>query len=750
MGLLTDIAGGAIQELSKSFGVTRLTPPNQAVAKEAGEGPGWNLGGGLAVALRSFNSYNSKSEQLNAYMDWVYGAVRAIAEDAASTDLQLYVNRGSTKNATLHSKMIYSRKWAREYGRKQIDITYVNKMGRTVKATVAQLEEIENHKLLDLLHKPNPAQTKNEFLEFTFTNLELTGESFWLKERNNLGVVIGLWPLNPSKMEHKVKDGRLVGWVYHNNGKRIPIEPTEIVQHKYTDPTNMWRGMGVVKAAARAIDTDTQSADYNRRFFANNGRIDAALQTKDELSNESFERMKQEWNDIYGGVYNAHKIAILEGGLEYKPLAITQKEMDFLESRKFNRDQILALFRVSATILGISENVNRSNAEAGEAVFAKRVLLPKLERLTSNITENLAPDFDSKLIVSFANPVPEDKEFILKERESSINKYRTINEIRAELGDEPLAGGDELYVPINSVPLSFAAATDTGSGGDDSTVNNSLRGKKKVLKRKSLYNTDDERIKIGEAIAARVDKAARSYEKKFVKATRGEFNRQKKEVLDNIERLYTPKSFKTKGIEDLMFNRQTARDRLYAALIPPYKGQVQTAGDQASILIGLDGIDMEDPHVTNYFNSHVNKVSKVVNDETEKQLRATLAIGINEGESIEELAARVTNVYGAAAGFRAERIARTESIHAGGFASNEAWRQSGEVDAKEWYTTQDELVCDYCASMDGTKIGLGDTYFDKGDELEVSGANPLKLSYEDIEHPPLHSNCRCIELPILS
>lgn len=464
MSLLTDIAGGAIAEVAKSFGVARINPgASEKAAPMSAEGPGWNLGGSLQAAIRSFNNYSDRQSQLNAYMDWVYGAVRAIAEDAASTDLQLYVNRGSTKNATLHSKMIYSRKWAKQYATKTVDISYYNQKGILVKASVNQLQEIENHKLLDLLHKPNGAQTKNEFLEFTFTNLELTGESFWLKERNNLGVVIALWPLNPAKMEHKVTGTTLDGWVYHNNGKRIPIDATEIIQHKYTDPSNIWRGMGVVKAAARAIDTDTQSADYNRRFFANNGRIDAALQTKDELSDESFKRMKTEWNDVYGGVINAHKIAILEGGLEYKPLAITQKEMDFLESRKFNRDQILALFRVSATILGISENVNRSNAEAGEAVFAKRVLLPKLERLTSNITENLAPDFDSKLIVSFANPVPEDKEFILKERESAINKYRTINEIRAELGDEPLPGGNDLYVPINSVPLSFAAATDPGT-----------------------------------------------------------------------------------------------------------------------------------------------------------------------------------------------------------------------------------------------------------------------------------------------
>jgi HK97 family phage portal protein len=472
MGLLSEIATETIGQLRRGFGANVV-----AKAANSPEGPGWSMATSLSSAIRNFNSYSSRQSQLNAYVDWVYGAVRAIAEDAASVDLELYVNRGSTKNAVIASKMIYNKQFAKRYATKHVDISYYNTKGIMVKANVSQLEEIENHQLLDLLAKPNDAQTKTEFLEFTFTHLELTGEAFWLKERNAQGVVVKLWPLNPTYMEEKVKGTELEGWVYHNNGKRIPIETTEIVHHKYTDPNNMWRGMGVVKAAARAVDTDTQSADYNRRFFANNGRIDAALQTATELSDESFARMKQEWNDTYGGVANAHKIAILEGGLEYKPLNLSQKEMDFLESRKFNRDQILALFRVSASILGISENVNRSNAEAAEYGFGKRVLRPKLERLTTNITENLAVDFDSKLLVSFVDPVPEDKEFNLKRRESELNKYRTVNEIRAELGDEPITGGDELYVPFNSVPLSYLSQTSTPA--DDATK--AAGSKKKVL-----------------------------------------------------------------------------------------------------------------------------------------------------------------------------------------------------------------------------------------------------------------------------
>lgn len=187
-----------------------------------------------------------------------------------------------------------------------------------------------------------------------------------------------------------------------------------------------------------------------------------------------------------------------------------------------------------------------------------------------------------------------------------------------------------------------------------------------------------------------------------------------------------------------------------ARFVPIYRDVVNTIGNEAAILVGLNAIDLDDPHVQRYFDKRTTKVAKAVNNETEKQLRATLKEGISAGESIEELTARVNSVYGAAAGFRAERIARTESIHAGGFASNEAWRQSGVVEGKEWFTAKDELVCPYCADMDGKAIKLDERYFDKGDELEVEDANPLKFDFEAIEHPPLHNNCRCIELPILS
>lgn len=204
-----------------------------------------------------------------------------------------------------------------------------------------------------------------------------------------------------------------------------------------------------------------------------------------------------------------------------------------------------------------------------------------------------------------------------------------------------------------------------------------------------------------------------------------------------------------RAITGPLFDKDKNLKRLIALFAPVYDDQVREAGQEAMLLVGVAGFDYEDPNITRFITTRNNKVSKGIDDETDKQLRAELTEGLASGESIQELSARVEKVYGAAAGFRAERIARTETIRANNFASEEAWRQSGVVEAKEWFTAKDERVCPFCGPMDGRIVKLGDRYFDKGSEMEGADGSTLKLDYEAIETPPLHSNCRCTLLPVL-
>lgn len=185
-------------------------------------------------------------------------------------------------------------------------------------------------------------------------------------------------------------------------------------------------------------------------------------------------------------------------------------------------------------------------------------------------------------------------------------------------------------------------------------------------------------------------------------------------------------------------------------LYPLYVAHLKDAGEYAGLLVGLAQFDMDSPAIQAFLSERGRKVSKDINDETDKQLRATLAEGINQGDSIDELAARVEQVYGAAAGYRAERIARTEARRTATQGEIEAWDQSGVVEAKEWFTAKDERVCEFCGPMDGQIVDeLRGHYFEQGTSYTGSSGGTLKLDYEDIEGPPLHVSCRCDLLPVL-
>lgn len=432
------------------------------------------------------HKYTSQREQLKSYVDWVYAAASAIAQDAATIDLRAYANRSGKPNGKIAHNLVYQPHVLRSLFKRNVN-------GKKA------LEELDNHILLDLLESPNPVQDGDTFKEMTFLHLLLAGESFWYKEPGTLGRPKALWPMMPYAMKETVTNRVISKWTYRIGAEDVDFDTSEIVHIKLTDPNNLYRGTGVVRAAARAINSGAAAQDWNENFFLNSARPDLALETEGTLSEQVRERLREQWDDRYKGTRNAHKVAVLEGGLKLNRINMTNKEMDFLESLKFNRDQQLAMFKTSRTMLGIVEGDGRSNMEAAEYNQAKRVIRPLDRRFVSAINSGLAKDYDTKLVIGFTDPVPEDKEFMHKSRIESVNVYRTINEVREEEGLEPLPGGDVLYMGAGLTPLGAEpekpAASDQPDGSDspadDPSAKSSLAGVKKKTStslRKSATN----------------------------------------------------------------------------------------------------------------------------------------------------------------------------------------------------------------------------------------------------------------------
>ena len=339
--------------------------------------------------------------------------------------------------------------------------------------------QVEKHPVLNLLDQINPFQTSNEFIELHTVYQDLVGECFWVLNYNALGEPAEIWIPYPNKMSIVPDKNKFVkGYIYGYGAEAIPFDTNEVIHFKYPNPLNQYRGFGPAQSIGIDLDAELYSGQWNRNFFYNSARPDGVIQFDYNLSDEQFEKLKKQWSEKYKGVSKAHQVALLEGGGKFLQIQNTVKDMDFSQLKRLNRDMILGVYGMPQSVMGISENVNKANAEAGDYTFARWIVKPRLDRIRNKLNEQLIPKFRraENLELDYEEVVPETIEQKMLLAESGIRAgYLTINEARKLRGLDPLPNGDVLLVPLNLIPTPVsgkvtpvAAPAPAGKGGEGS------------------------------------------------------------------------------------------------------------------------------------------------------------------------------------------------------------------------------------------------------------------------------------------
>ena len=139
-------------------------------------------------------------------------------------------------------------------------------------------------------------------------------------------------------------------------------------------------------------------------------------------------------------------------------------------------------------------------------------------------------------------------------------------------------------------------------------------------------------------------------------------------------------------------------------------------------------------------------MAETYQEETTRLLRDALRDGLDAGEGIDKLKNRISDIGEFSSDVRAERVAKTEAFRVANMAGREAYRQSG-VQKLVWYTAADELVCEFCAPLHGTVVGIDENFYDKGDVVQGSEGGTMPIDYADVTGGALHPNCRCQVVP---
>ena len=256
-------------------------------------------------------------------------------------------------------------------------------------------EKSINHPLYFLLHdEPNPEMTSFVFRETLMTHLLLWGNAYAQIIRNGKGEVVALYPLMPNKMTvDRDENGRLYYKYYRGNDEAIRSKEYEVILSPY-DVLHV-PGLGFdglvgyspIAMAKNAIGLAMATEEYGAKFFANGAAPSGVLEHPGTLKNP--DKVRESWNATFGGSHNANKVAVLEEGMKYTPISISPEQAQFLETRKFQINEIARIFRVPPHMVGDLEKSSFSNIEQQSLEFVKYTLEPWLVRWEQSMVRSL-------------------------------------------------------------------------------------------------------------------------------------------------------------------------------------------------------------------------------------------------------------------------------------------------------------------------------------------------------------------------
>jgi HK97 family phage portal protein len=638
------------------------------------------------------------------------------------------------------------------------------------------------HPIKSLLNNPNPFQTGHDLIELTQIYEDLTGEGYWHLDQNN--GKNELWSFQPHRIKVVISNTEYItGYVFMAGDGDIPLLMEDVIPFITPNPLTPWRGVSPAQSIGIELDTQTYANQTNRFYFYNGATMGLIISYPADVAPEEYTRLKEQFNADHRGYGRAHRATVLSGGptISQAGQSFGSRDMDFVNMLKNGRDAILGAYGIPYSVLGGSEHVNRATAEAAQVDVATRVIRPRLFKKRETLNRLLVPKFVTKetpksayhllkamrdnygywtadadkriyeiksrlniegsltdgdnmeevwkavgesttLQLDFDNPVAaDDAQNTLNANALYSGNVIKLNEARGMVdfdADETPAGNQYFNQNIPKAANPF----DMGAPTPDNNPTILPEEPAKGLKKKSI-NTLFPNAEAKEIYWKKYVKQAESFEPKFITAIQKIFDDTKAEVSNNCK----------SGInrDSKLFNVTKFRESYKSAILP-----VITEAMSAAIKNGRELIEPQNPHkdfpsLLNQFalawlNNRIMWAALQVGDTTEEMLRQALADGFANGESIDDIASRIMDIPGFADANRAQMIARTETIAASSQGALEGYRDAG-CNMTEFYTAQDEKTCEYC-----------DNYNEQ--VTTIAEAMPI----------PLHPNCRCVYLPVIT
>jgi len=614
--------------------------------------------------------------------------------------------------------------------------------------------------IVDLYAKANPVETGLEVERSRQWSCDQSGNGyFFLEKFNGDPAAFELWSM-PGHLVRPVSGPRRTVTKYRFGvlGSGVDLDPENVIPFRYPNPSfdplePAPVGLSPLEAARLAYETRFDMANWQRAFFKHGGAVAHIFNVKDRTSINDKEvvAMQEKTDERFRGIRNAMK-PVFMAGVEVMRAGLTQTEMQYLETARLTDADICRVYGIPPVLMGIKEGGGLSDAGAStdSLIYWQNCLIPRIALRDAVLTEWLCPLYGKALFcdTDLSRVLPLMDVF-LKQAEGVMKLVGrpifTVNMALERLGlpESESPSADDLAIPF-SIIIEGEEPARTPNPAAEPPQDPTPAPPPSASRRASASEAPRREVlrRIANADLARYERRMRAG---FIEI----FNRQQRDVLEQLRRLAQMAGM------DLGAAREARLALNPNDLVPDvdevdrksiqtlYERLIAERGEAAAAEIGQEiSINIQSGNVAAWVRSQTERALTYTVATTRYDVRESLARGIEAQESFSQLVGRVNDVF---EGRRANAltIARTETQPAYNFATQEAWRESGVVEQKEWLTVGDDQVrAEHSAAEAAGPVDI-EKPFDVG-------GNPAMYPGDPGLPPELSINCRCVIQPVMA
>lgn len=591
-------------------------------------------------------------------------------------------------------------------------------------------EVASTHPVYPLLHdRPNPWISAFSFREAMQACLLLWGNNYAEIEWSRAGRPVALWPLRPDMVEAGIgKDARgrpALGYKITDDTGRQETISADFVLHVPGLSFNGFKGLSVLGYWREMIGLTLAAAEFGGRFFANDTTPGLVLTSPTKLTKEQKDTLKEDFRIKYGGLGNKYRMAILEKGWGIESLGMPLKDAEYLDLRRFQILEGCRMFRMPPHKVASMDAATYTNIEHQGLEYKGDTLLPWTKRSEQVYNWKLfgaaerGTYFCEHVMDALLQGDTATRTTSYQARIYSGNM--TPNEAREKENENPLPGGDELWMPMNMIPASMAA---------------DFNGEDRSLERRH-YSLGEIRAKRGAALRRRL---AGSYRKIFEDAAARMVKREVQDVGKAAKKVLGSRSLEEFEVwlEDYYRKFPDVAEKI---MLPAYASYAEALLAAASQEIGMKPDEAE---MSPELEAFTRKVAQAFVQKHAKSSQGQL--GQAYGKAVVDSDDPLEAIEGRLGEWEEKtpaKVSMRETVRFGGAFARAFFFSAGVV-TLVWVAGAN--ACPLCREMDGKSVGRMEPFIRNGDEVNADGVDPLRAS-SDIGHPPLHDGCECTISP---